>query len=206
MFDRFRRELRVSHNGHLLDPETNYVIWHQGGSPQPSCPFVDPDLKQMNVTCSATARPRPRGENRDPEHVPQSIRDWLPRSLRIPRELEANHRADLEPQQCWICHGYGHTRSNCTVLVAIYLDTCEGQQCCRTARYRFDPEVISTQAVVFARAMLARVLEFRYPLAEAAILCRDLMEEEVTDDFVEQKGDYLDRQLLLQALQWPRSH
>jgi len=205
-WDNFRRNLMISHSGHLLDPETRFAIWHRGGSPQPSCAYVDADLAQFGTTHDAISRPRTRDADRDPDHVPRTVQHWLPRNLRIPPVI-LRHRndSDLQKNQCYCCKVIGHTAENCPILLAVYLVTDAGQNACRTIRWHVPQEIAELPVVQLCCTTLALVLKFRYPLDEACVLVQDLNDGNVPSTYLDDQGDYIDRQTLLQALGQPRS-
>ena len=128
---RFEAGLMLTHSGHLMNPDTQVVIWGRPGRPKPSCPCELEGIRNTGRTHNALSRHAPPEENQEEEgeEAQRRPRDrgctWPPMSLRVPDVLY--RRQHLVPRnQCYICEGIGHHGYRCPWLWCWFYVTPEG--------------------------------------------------------------------------------
>ena len=164
--------LKISHSGHLMDPETDFVIWRRPGKPQPTCEKILPGVRETNRTHGAQARPRREPQPTDEPRERLNATTWPPDNLRVPREL-FKFMKDTPLNLCYVCQDQGHRGKDCAFLTAALMETRERLRCLEYAQVDVPKNV--QDSVASHRKCLNFVLQFHWPLREACTLARKLL-------------------------------
>ena len=200
----FEEGLMITHSGHLMDPDTYVVIWMEAGRLKPSCTCTIPGFRTAGFGHNALSRHRGEQATFDDE-TQRRPRDrhcvWPPMSMRFPDEL-FERRGKVPQNHCYVCNEEGHHAHSCPYYWAWLYATPEGRNFMHRQGYEV-PELSQKATKAHAKALL-EVLNYHWPLVKAMSLARQVHTEENPDNFLEDLGDYVDKERMAIALGYPR--